>query len=301
MPSLRLMLSKLTKLGKDNSEPKSPPVITKFPLAFDSETPPFDKREVSVAKYSTGKHEWTPLSLSPQSINRVYVPAVALRIRFVSWNIDFMVPEVHDRLTFALRYIQNELLKCEAETDAPEPCCILLQEVHRMCFSSAILSDPWIQKHFTVTPDSRDGWPDAASYGVVTLVSKNVPVIGAYSLDFLHSNMSRNALFVDIAVRVPQAGDAKPRPLRVRVANVHLESLGTGAQARQEQLEGTSQELLEEDVFVGVVAGDMNAFAVSDRGLPESFGLTDAWVSGDSDEAGFTWGYQPKARFPADR
>lgn len=160
---------------------------------------------------------------------------------------------------------------------------------------NTLLADEWVREHFYVIPKSRKEWPPYAGYGVVTLVSKDVPLVGAYSLDFSETTMSRNALIVDVQLRDHESSAAQT----VRLANVHLESLGSGAKARQSQLEATSKELTQEGIFAGIVAGDMNAFGPTDKGLPESFGLTDAWDLDDED--GLTWGHQPKCQFPPDR
>jgi len=106
---------------------------------------------------------------------------------------------------------------------------------------------------------------------------------------------------------------------RLRIANVHLESLvGPSERTRALQLAAVALFLREEDdgVAAGIVAGNMNAVCPGDRGLPERVELGDAWKevkTGTGTENGengmgwqdgeedYTWGYQPGCRFPPAR
>jgi len=117
--------------------------------------------------------------------------------------------------------------------------------------------------------------------------------------------MNRNALFVDLKLSVP----ATSRIVTLRVANTHLESLPTpGAAMRPVQLGLVADVLKEDNLFGGIVCGDMNAISPSDIGLTEKVGLVDAYREGEEEEEeeeeeedSYTWGYQPTCEFPPGR
>lgn len=144
-------------------------------------------------------------------------------------------------------------------------------------------------------------WPRGSTYGTVTLVARSVPVAAAYTIEFSNSQFARNALFVDLKLRIPDR--QPPENVTIRVANTHLESLPVGTSKRPEQLAIIATFLKQDDVNGGVVCGDMNAIAPIDAEIPNVVGLSDAWRSGDVEE-GLTWGFQSVGeaqRFPANR
>jgi tyrosyl-DNA phosphodiesterase 2 len=160
-----------------------------------------------------------------------------------------------------------------------------------------ILDNEWVQQYFVVAPQNVDEWPPGAHYGNVTLTSRTVPVSGVDSLEY-DSHMNRNALFVDLKLSVP----ATSRIVTLRVGNTHLESLPTpGAAMRPVQLGLVAEVLKEEDLFGGIVCGDMNAISPSDIGLTEKVGLMDAYREGEEEEDSYTWGYQPPCEFSPGR
>ena len=109
--------------------------------------------------------------------------------------------------------------------------------------------------------------------------------------------MNRNALLIDIKLTAPVTS----RAVTLRVGNTHLESLPTpGTAMRPVQLGLVANILMEEDLFGGIVGGDMNAISPSDVGLPEKVGLMDAY-EGEDNEDSYTWGYQPPSDFPPGR
>jgi tyrosyl-DNA phosphodiesterase 2 len=70
---------------------------------------------------------------------------------------------------------------------------------------------------------------------------------------------------------------------------------------RPVQLGLAAEFLKEEDVFGGIIAGDMNAISPSDVGLTEELGLVDACDEGEDEEDAYTWGYQPPCEFAPGR
>ncbi|KAJ2924859.1 hypothetical protein H1R20_g12228, partial [Candolleomyces eurysporus] len=208
-------------------------------------------------------------------------------MRIITWNIDFMFDHREERLLSALRYLEYDVLPSK-EGEPLEPCVICLQEVHESVIP-ALLNDEWVKRSFSVTPVTKEKWPEGAAYGNVTLVSKSLRVVKCDILHYGYTEMARAALAVYIMLNEPEPSLEKAV---ICVVNTHLESLPQGAIARPRQLELAARFLKQVDVRGGVVVGDMNAISPEDAGLALEVGLRDAWRRGDRDEAGFTWGYQ---------
>ncbi|KAH0833319.1 Endonuclease/exonuclease/phosphatase [Lanmaoa asiatica] len=256
-------------------------------------------RPLRVVRYSMHKKRWAQTSNCARGIKE----PLPSSFRLLTWNIDFASKNPKRRLNAALDYIRQDVFKSKTLTEHPEPCCILLQEVSVTAFT-LILTNEWVQRSFLTVPSSTEKWPHNARYGTVTLVSRTVPVCGAFTIDFSNSEMARNALFVDVKLAVPaprHAARLSDGIVQVRIANTHLESLPQGSRARPEQLRIIAESLQEYELHGGVVGGDMNAIGPSDSRIAEEVGLMDAWQGPDEDEDGFTWGYQPPSQFPAGR
>ncbi|OAX39552.1 hypothetical protein K503DRAFT_791889 [Rhizopogon vinicolor AM-OR11-026] len=250
-------------------------------------------------RYSSRRKRWAPTSNCAKGI-REPLPS---SIRLVTWNIDFANPDRKKRFLTALTYIQQHVLGCQTASERPEPCCILLQEIHVSVFTQ-ILNAEWVRRYFIVVPTGTEKWPEHATYGNVTLVSRTIPVVNAFNIAFSNSEMHRTAVFVDVKLSIPALED-EPRLSRgivtLRIANTHLESLPCGATARPRQLKLIAHALGENRLLGGIVAGDMNAIGPSDETIVEDAGLWDAWQGGDDDEEGFTWGYQSREQYPPGR
>lgn len=258
-------------------------------------------------------------SQTPSPTSSGFAPSIAglsqagprrTSLRVLTWNVDFMAPNVRTRMSALLDHIQNDMFGCP-NNEQPEPCCILLQEVEPDSFPE-ILENEWVREHFCVVPTNAKAWP-AEHYGNVTLVSRTVPVLSAQLLQFGNSWMNRHALVVDLHLDAPgvpessedeggdgegQSGDAS---IVVRVANVHLESLPAGTSSRPGQLAATADLLREEGIHAGIVAGDMNAITPDDTLIHEAAGLADAWSGDNEDTDALTWGFQPSSEFPPGR
>ncbi|EAU85392.2 hypothetical protein CC1G_07086 [Coprinopsis cinerea okayama7 len=209
-------------------------------------------------------------------------------LRIITWNVDFTTPDAKTRLKTALRHIEREVLSCK-EGDLPfDPCCILLQEVHRDVFC-VLLEDEWVRRHFIIAPGSPDKWPEGTAYGNVTLVSRVLTVVRSEILHYGKTYMGRTALAVYILLSEPEPS---AEIVTICVVNTHLESLSDGFAYRSAQMELAGMFLQQAEVRGGVVAGDMNAISPEDHTLHMGAGLKDAWRKGNEDEGGFTWGYQ---------
>lgn len=207
------------------------------------------------------------------------------QLRIITWNIDFATPRPEERLTACLNHIQ-EVLQCKEE-EAPEPCCILLQEVLDTVIPH-LLRNTWVRQWFTVSPHSSVKWPNGARYGNVTLVSRSLTIAECHILHYGFTKMERTSLCVKIRLNYP----APSRETAIIcVVNTHLESLPQGAVWRPHQLDMCSRFLRLRGVTGGVVAGDMNTIMPEDEGIEKEVGLRDAWRKGAA-ETGKTWGYQ---------
>ena len=207
------------------------------------------------------------------------------QIRIITWNVDMASKYPEERLSEALRHIEEDVLQCK-EDQEPEPCCILLQEV-KDSMLPFLLKDSWVRRWFVVAPFTKDKWPEGAWYGNVTLVSRSIEIAECHILHYGFSAQQRTALCVKIKLN-PKGSQEK---VVLSIVNTHLESLPTGAPLRPKQLELASRFLRLQSVVGGIIAGDMNAISPEDVTIASDLGLRDSWRRGDLD-TGNTWGYQ---------
>ncbi|KAJ7104148.1 Endonuclease/exonuclease/phosphatase [Mycena belliarum] len=250
-------------------------------------------RQLRMYRWSGSRNRWHRILPENDNGEDAVPPST---IEFVSWNVSFDTPMVPQRMESVLRHLEKVVFKCR-DGEAPEPCVVLLQEVHRHRGLEVILKDEWVREHFFVTPADSNKWHEHGLYGNVTLVERSIPVADAHILDFGLSAMQRTAVIVDIRLGAPQ----QDYDVILRVINTHLESLPMGNDVRPEQLTLLSKFLKGPGVRGGIVSGDMNPIGPKDATCPGTLGLRDAWRKGDKDERGFTWGAQPKTEFPAAR
>ncbi|KAF8075219.1 Endonuclease/exonuclease/phosphatase [Lyophyllum atratum] len=243
------------------------------------------------------------------------IPAESpLHLRLLTWNVEFDKPRPNKRLHTVLSHLSSHL-----SSPPGPPTIILLQELLDTCFP-ALLAHPFVRAHYALTDVSPDSWTSDVGYGTVTLVPRALAprVKAVFRTPLPDTRMGRDALYVDIALPPKVPDEIHPHPdTRLRIANVHLESLsGPSERARALQLSSVTLFLREDGVSAGIVAGDMSAISQADRGLPERVGLVDAWkvrsgkVRGgdggggngegekwEDGEEDYTWGYQPRCRF----
>ncbi|KAJ6619762.1 Endonuclease/exonuclease/phosphatase [Mycena sp. CBHHK59/15] len=252
--------------------------------------------ELPVRRFRASRNRWHRVSPDHDNGEDEVPPSEA---RIVTWNVSWDTPQPRERMESALRHLETEVFECRGG-EAPEPCVVLLQEVHMPHGLDAILANAWVQEHFFVTPADSSKWPKGATYGNVTLIERSIPVVEAHLLEFGLSAMQRTGIIVDIRLGAP-----KPHEYDVilRIINTHLESLPQGQIARPAQMHLLSKFLKQTGVGVrgGIIAGDMNALSAVDAATPGQLGLRDAWRKGDKDERGITWGLQPRADFPPAR
>jgi tyrosyl-DNA phosphodiesterase 2 len=88
-------------------------------------------------------------------------------------------------------------------------------------------------------------------------------------------------------------------PLRIRLVNVHLESLAINPSLRPRQLAICAAYV--NVLGRGIVAGDFNPVLPEDDELVRTNGLTDAWTQVHPNEPGHTWGVHGEHAFPPGR
>lgn len=111
------------------------------------------------------------------------------------------------------------------------------------------------------------------------------------------SRFGRDALCNDIFVS--SSTDNSSQISRLRLINVHLNSLALEPSRRPKQLSITAEMLRE--TRKGLIAGDFNPVLPEDKTLVADNGLVDAWVKLHDSEPGFTWGVSGKQAFPPGR
>ncbi|KAJ7756450.1 hypothetical protein DFH07DRAFT_959095 [Mycena maculata] len=261
----------------------------------DSPVIPSNMKQLRMCRWRESRSRWHRVSPDRNYGEEEFPPST---FELVTWNVSFDTPMVRERMDCVLRHLERVVFKCR-DGEAPEPCVVLLQEVHAPHGLDVILKDEWVREHFLVAPVETSQWPEGAAYGNVTLVEKSIPVHDAHILDFGVSEMQRTGLMVDIRLGAPKPHDYD---VILRVANTHLESLrGAADRARPLELQLLTKFIKGPGVRGGLIAGDMNPIGPMDASIPTVLGLRDAWRKGDKDERGFTWGQQPPREFPAAR
>jgi tyrosyl-DNA phosphodiesterase 2 len=234
------------------------------------------------------EHDWVPAE-SPSAHN---FPATELQL--ITWNVDAGADQPKERLTRILKHLRKTVFR---DSTPPPPCCILLQEVHEDVLP-ALLRSRWVREHFLVTPISTDDW--TTPYGVVTLVSKAVPVSTVFVIELPKTTVGRQALFVDVHVSgpPPESGEGKRdnRTRTIRIANTHLEPEPSGARVRPKQLEQIARLLNVPRLDANICAGSMCSVQDSDKTAPSEAGFADAYKGLQRDS--MTWGYQPRTEIP---
>ena len=237
------------------------------------------------------ENDWVPVE-SPSAFN---FPTTDLQL--ITWNMDAGGDRPKERFARAMQHVRMTVFR---NSTPPPPCCILLQEVHEEVLP-ALLRSRWLREQFLVTPVSTNGW--TTPYGLVTLVSKSVPVSTVFVVDLPKTAVGRQALFVDIHISAPPPdNDETQRGTRtrtIRIANTHLEPEPAGGRVRPTQLEQIARMLNIPNVDAYICAGSMCSVQDSDTTAPSKSGFADAYRGHKRDS--MTWGYQPRTEMPPSR
>lgn len=225
----------------------------------------------------------------------------------VTWNVDATSPAPKARIAAIISQIQN--LATPADV-------IFLQEVSKSAML-ALLEMPWLREHWYMSEAGTTNW-GKQSFASVTLVSKarfasvgtgtgtdsQQASLGPIWRVKYPSRFEREALCCDILLPSKSHGPGSgnnndDNPRRVRLVNVHLDSLPINPSLRPRQLSIVSSYL--RAAGQGLVAGDFNPVFPEDNTLVGANGLFDAWSELRSNEAGYTWNPNGEPPFPPGR
>jgi tyrosyl-DNA phosphodiesterase 2 len=205
----------------------------------------------------------------------------------VTWNVDYSSPCPGKRLSAILSYTLSL---------TPAVDIIFLQELPREGFGF-LLGDPEVRQHWFLS-DADGVLPAGQSFTTITLLSKarfQGPKLGPVWRVKYPSRFERDALCCDVFTGCTPG---KPR-VRLRLINVHLDSLPIQPSLRPQQVAATAALL--RSAGRGVVAGDFNPVLPADDALVQENGLVDAWAKLHPSDPGFTWGADGKEPFPPNR
>lgn len=257
-------------------------------FAEDASTPP---KVLSMYLFVDSMQRWAPAG-SPSASD-----APATELQLITWNINAGASRVEQRFTRTMQYLRKVVL---GDALTPPPCCILLQEVHEDVLPT-VLESGWIRQNFLVTPISTDDW--IIPYGIITLVSKSVPVTTVFTIELPMTTVGRQALFVDVHLSAPPPKTRKEEPdtriRTIRIANTHLEPGVSGARLRPRQLKQIARMLNVPNLDACICAGSMWSVQDSDKTAPSEAGFADACRS--LKQEFMTWGYQPPTKQPPAR
>ncbi|VUC21497.1 unnamed protein product [Clonostachys rosea] len=120
--------------------------------------------------------------------------------------------------------------------------------------------------------------------------SEDHAIVGPVTRFELPSHYGRDALCVDVFIKSRLSDTKSQEYCRLRLINVHLDSLSSTLDFRKQQVAHLSKILQGDEVPIrqyraGIIAGDFNAISPEDQGLIEKNGLKDAWLHLHGDHA----------------
>ncbi|KAF7628618.1 hypothetical protein AFLA_003969 [Aspergillus flavus NRRL3357] len=188
----------------------------------------------------------------------------------LTWNIDATSARTEDRVTDIITFV--------TQLD-PGVRIVFLQEVSKAALQQ-ILKDERIRRSWISSEQDDTAW-GKQSFATITLLSKArfaSTALGPVWRVAYPSHFDRDALCCDIFVSFGR----ERSPTRVRLVNVHLDSLPIKPSHRPRQISIISSFL--RSAGCGLVAGDFNPVLEEDATLLESNGLTDIKHIGGSAE-----------------
>lgn len=244
--------------------------------------------------------DWTPIH--PNTASHPAEPAdkttASNHLVLLTWNIDATSSRPEERVTEIINFITGL---------DPKVDIVFLQEVSRPALQQ-ILQDVRIRGSWFSSERDDRAW-GKQSFATMILLSKarfaldpatsmGNPGLGPLWRAKYPSHFDRDALCCDIFV--PSIGEPGPSsPTRVRLVNVHLDSLPIKPSHRPQQISVVSSFL--RAAGRGLVAGDFNPLLEEDSQILERNDLTDVWKSLRSEEPGYTWGEDGDQPFPPNR
>lgn len=218
-------------------------------------------------------------------------------LTLLTWNIDATSARTEDRVTEIVTYTSQL---------HPKVDIIFLQEVSRPALQQ-ILKDERIRGSWFSSECDDRAWGNQ-SFATMTLLSRQrfasndseatlgKPRLGPIWRVSYPSRFGRDALCCDIFA----SSTLNPHsPTRMRLINVHLDSLPINPSLRPQQVSIISRFL--RSAGCGLAAGDFNPVLEEDATLMEGNGLIDAWAALHPEQPGYTWGTDGEQPFPPNR
>ncbi|KAH6639889.1 Endonuclease/exonuclease/phosphatase [Boeremia exigua] len=178
---------------------------------------------------------------------------------------------------------------------------ISLQEVSREALT-AMLEESWIRQDWYTSDADTYAFANQKFISITLMsklwVAKENILLGAIWRIPLPSRFGRDALCCDVVLNSSTKQTGR-QPLRIRLINVHLDSLPINPSLRPQQLSISASYL--SAAGRGIIAGDFNPVLPEDADLVRAIGLTDAWTHLHPDDPGHTWGVYGEHSFPPNR
>jgi tyrosyl-DNA phosphodiesterase 2 len=255
------------------------------PLPTSATMPSFQKW------HNFDRDRWTPF-VSDETSRPGISDRWAGSFRLVSWNVNADASLPKSRISALL-----QMVKTIGAVDV-----IFLQEVSREALL-ALLEESWVQQYW-YTSDADTSAFGNQKFISITLVSQlwlatNDIRPGATWRISLPSRFGRDALCSDLILNSSSRHTSGRNSLRIRLINVHLDSLPINPSLRPQQLSICASYL--RAAGRGIVAGDFNPVLPEDNDLVRANDLTDAWVSLHPNDPGHTWGVYGEQSFPPNR
>lgn len=285
-------------------------------------------------KFEASTQRWRPMDPTSTS----HVPGGTRQsdpnnLELVTWNIDAFATLAEERIAGIVSHLMSldpapDIIFLQEVPRRGLACLLDNSQIRQSYFSSEANLASWGDADSA----SREPWKPFAT---VTLLSQsrfdygeNIPgkaTLGPVWRVAYPSRFLRDALCCDVFVESPstrtaaeiaetaetaEAAEAAPLPSaptssspptksRVRLINVHLDSLAINPSLRPRQLAIAAGMLRSADC--GLIAGDFNPVLPDDDALVGDNGLEDAWTALRPGDKGYTWGVDGKQRFPPGR
>jgi tyrosyl-DNA phosphodiesterase 2 len=177
-----------------------------------------------------------------------------------------------------------------------------LQEVSREALTG-LLEGPWVQQNWYISDAGTSAFGNQ-KFISITLVSKlwlatNDSLLGAIWRISLPSRFGRDALCCNLITNFSSKHTSGRCSFRIRLTNVHLDSLPINPSLRPHQISIGASYL--RAAGRGIIAGDFNPVLPEDDDLVRANDLTDAWTHLHPNDSGHTWGVHGEQTFPPDR
>ncbi|PKY00078.1 hypothetical protein P168DRAFT_313592 [Aspergillus campestris IBT 28561] len=233
-------------------------------------------------QFDTSFNKWLPLDKpqepSQESSSADTTPAEYSKLVLATWNVDAGAPDSATRISSIISHLKASV---------PPVNIIFLQEVSRTALST-ILATPWVREHWYSSEADTTNW-GVRPFATMTLVSRSKlrdNTLGPIWRVKYPSRFERDALCCDVFLPSPKSGSESASPSRVRLMNVHLDSLPIQPSKRPIQLSIIASYL--RAAGRGLVAGDFNPVLPEDNALIGTNELKDVWVELRPEEDGFT-------------